>query len=345
MEIAALLIVLVLILILPFLVHKVEEELEIFLCLMGAVTVSLTGKWSIGLILKATGWHSMRIALAVLAAGFVFAYTKRYIGRGVGYVLARRSGRTFFFLLVLVLGLVSSLITAIVASLILVEIIGLLKLDRETETSLTVIACFSIGLGACLTPIGEPLSAIAVGNLSGPPLHAGFFFMVGLVGAPVLFGVFALSMWAGFLHGHKVRTHTLSIIGPRENARRITIRAIKIYIFMIGLFFLGAGYEVIINTYIVRMHHYALYFINVVSAVLDNATLAAAEVGPKLDIVKIKAILLSLLVSGGILIPGNIPNIIAANKLGIGSRAWARTGVPVGVVMLGIYFIWVLLGW
>ncbi len=345
MEIPALLIILLLILLLPFLIRRVERNLEIFLFLMGGLAVTMTAKWSMALVLKATGWHSLGIAVTVLAAGFLFARCKVYIGKGVEFILTRRSGRTFFFLLTMVLGLISSVITAIVAALILVEVVATLKLDRRTETDFTVIACFSIGLGACLTPIGEPLSAIAVGNLSGPPLNAGFFFMIGLIGWPVLVGVFALSMWAGFLHGRKVRTQTLSDMGPREDMRRITIRAIKVYLFMIGLFFLGAGYEVIINTYIIHLHHHYLYFINMISAILDNATLAAAEIGPKLDITKIRSILLSLLVAGGMLIPGNIPNIIASNKLGIGSRAWARTGVPVGLVLLVFYFVWILLGW
>ena len=48
--------------------------------------------------------------------------------------------------------------------------------------------------------------------------------------------------------------------------------------------------------------------------------------------------ILSLLVSGGMLIPGNIPNIVSAGALRIGSAAWAKIGVPMGLVMLGIYF-------
>ena len=52
----------------------------------------------------------------------------------------------------------------------------------------------------------------------------------------------------------------------------------------------------------------------------------------------IKAILLGLLISGGMLIPGNIPNIIAAGKLNITSLEWARFGVPVGLIaMVGIF--------
>jgi predicted cation transporter len=48
---------------------------------------------------------------------------------------------------------------------------------------------------------------------------------------------------------------------------------------------------------------------------------------------------MGLLVSGGMLIPGNIPNIIAAGKLGITSREWARVGVPLGFAAMTIYFV------
>jgi predicted cation transporter len=54
---------------------------------------------------------------------------------------------------------------------------------------------------------------------------------------------------------------------------------------------------------------------------------------------QVRAILMGLLISGGMLIPGNIPNIIAASKLGIHSREWARVAVPIGLVVLLLYYI------
>ena len=38
------------------------------------------------------------------------------------------------------------------------------------------------------------------------------------------------------------------------------------------------------------------------------------------------------------LIPGNIPNIVAAGTLRIGAGSWAKIGIPMGLVLLGIYF-------
>ena len=76
-----------------------------------------------------------------------------------------------------------------------------------------------------------------------------------------------------------------------------------------------------------------------ISAVLDNATLAAAEISPQMDVLQIEAILMGLLVSGGMLIPGNIPNIIAASKLRISSTEWAKVGVPFGLVVMVIFYV------
>jgi len=73
--------------------------------------------------------------------------------------------------------------------------------------------------------------------------------------------------------------------------------------------------------------------------VLDNATLAAAEISPALSLPQITSALMGLLIAGGMLIPGNIPNIIAAGRLEITSREWAGVGVPLGLVLMVFFFI------
>lgn len=76
-----------------------------------------------------------------------------------------------------------------------------------------------------------------------------------------------------------------------------------------------------------------------ISAILDNATLTAAEISSKMITSQISAILMGLLISGGMLIPGNIPNIISASKMKIKSREWARLGIPLGLVIMIVYFV------
>ena len=101
-----------------------------------------------------------------------------------------------------------------------------------------------------------------------------------------------------------------------------------------ALIFLGAGFKPLIDTYLLKLPSQILFWVNMVSAILDNATLAAAEIGPSLSVAQIKSALLGLLISGGMLIPGNIPNIIAAHSLRIKSTEWAKLGVPLGLIIM-----------
>ncbi len=41
----------------------------------------------------------------------------------------------------------------------------------------------------------------------------------------------------------------------------------------------------------------------------------------------------------GILIPGNIPNIVSAGRLKISMKEWAVIGVPLGFLLLVVYFV------
>ena len=116
------------------------------------------------------------------------------------------------------------------------------------------------------------------------------------------------------------------------------IRAGKVYLFIMALVFLGEGFKPLILEYIIHIPAEALYWVNMVSAVLDNATLAAAEISPALSLEQMTGALVALLISGGMLIPGNIPNIIAAGKLGISMRDWAKTGIPLGLALMALFF-------
>ncbi|HZH82639.1 MAG TPA: DUF1646 family protein, partial [Phototrophicaceae bacterium] len=119
-----------------------------------------------------------------------------------------------------------------------------------------------------------------------------------------------------------------------EKLSEVFIRAAKVYLFVMALIFLGAGFKPLIDSYLLKLPSQILFWVNMISAILDNATLAAAEIGPSLSTAQIKSALLGLLVSGGMLIPGNIPNIIAAHALHIKSTEWAKLGFPLGLVIM-----------
>jgi predicted cation transporter len=50
-----------------------------------------------------------------------------------------------------------------------------------------------------------------------------------------------------------------------------------------------------------------------------------------------------LLIAGGMLIPGNIPNIVAAGRLKISMKEWAVIGLPIGLVIMAVFFVILIL--
>ncbi len=386
--IIGLIVILVLVLALPFLVKKIEHNLEFFLFVMGLAATIVSGVLGKELVVEVLENRFLyMITAAVLIAGLLFKFLKDKVKDGVDFILKYIPLKIFLFLITVVLGLVSSIITAIIASLVLVEIISVLPLSRREKVNLNIIACFSIGLGAALTPIGEPLSTITVSKL-----NADFWYLLQEIGIFVIPGVLAMGLLGAYYVGGRRLTEKEAAVDSAEQAdslpptdgiaregeeksspvqalaaaeakaaaaetaaaemlaaeeevieeesyQGVFLRAFKIFVFVMALELLGAGFKPIIDTYVIYFDSRLLYWVNMVSAVLDNATLAAAEISAKMTSSQIQAILMGLIISGGMLIPGNIPNIVSAGKLKIGSREWARLGVPLGLVLMVIYFV------
>jgi predicted cation transporter len=346
------------VLVLPFKVKRVEENLEVFLfiCGVAALTISsfaiLEGEtfgWTPEIIIEALTAPVMITTVAgipigivqiVLIVGLIIYLAHSQIHKGIQALVNKVPLHILVFCLICGLGLISSIISAILAAIILVEIICALPLGRQEKIGVTVISCFSIGLGAVLTPLGEPLSTITISKLSGDPYNAGFWFLFELLAIYIIPGVLAMGvLGVVFLKRQGIPTEGLECKLVRENLREVIIRAGKVYLFIMALVFLGEGFKPLILEYIVQIPAEGLYWVNTVSAVLDNATLAAAEIEPSLTEIQIKSALMALLIAGGMLIPGNIPNIIAAGKMGITSKEWARYGLPLGFVLMVIFFM------
>lgn len=332
-------IVLLLVLILPFSLKAVEEHLEPFLFVMGVAAALISHVLNMDLVIKALE-DPINITLAVLIAGLVFRWFQDPIEKGILGLSNKIPSRLFLALTVIILGLISSIITAIIAAIVLVVIVSVLRLDRASEVRLVVLACFSIGLGAALTPIGEPLSTITVSKL-----NEGFFYLFNLIGVDVIVAIIIFGILAALIVKHNTSDEGLEDKESleKESYKEIIVRALNIYLFVMGLTLLGAGFEPFIEKFLLDLSPLILYWINMISAVLDNATLAAAEISPSMDGPTIKAILLGLLISGGMLVPGNIPNIISAGKLKITSSEWAKFGLPVGLIVMAVYFVVILI--
>ncbi|HOA67696.1 MAG TPA: DUF1646 family protein [Methanosarcina thermophila] len=341
----------------PFKIHVIEENLEVFLFVCGIAAMTISGfveipgtetGWRMEIIEEAltSPLHVGEIAgiwigifQIVLIVGLIIYKWHEPIHKVIRKLTDILSVKILGFLLIVVLGLSSSIMSAILASIILVEVVNAMPISRKSKIDLTIIACFSIGLGAALTPLGEPLSTIAVSKLSGEPYHADFMFLFNMLGKYIIPGILAYGIVGMFFLGKvDMKDSGIKAEAYNETLKDVIMRAVKVYLFIMALTFLGDGFKPIIFECFIRIPSTVLYWVNMVSAILDNATLCAAEIGPTMSELQIKSILMGLLIAGGMLIPGNIPNIISAGKLGITSKEWARLGVPMGLVTMGIYF-------
>jgi predicted cation transporter len=314
--------ILLAVLLCPVLVKPVEQNIEIFFLGAGTLASASTGQWGREL-LHAALTEPIPLTIAVLVFGIAARQLRPLLDRGVARLVKSVSPRWIYFSLIILLGLLSSVITAVIAALILVEAIALLKLDRRSEIAAVVLACFAIGLGAALTPVGEPLGTIAIAALG-----TDFWYLMRLLGPLVLVGIVivgAISLFLPARYGH-----SLNADAHIEGWSEVFVRAGKVYLFVAGLVGLSWGLRPLVDEYISKMPQAALFWINSISAIVDNATLTAAEIGPSLTAAQQRSVLMGLLISGGMLIPGNIPNIVAAQRLGISSREWARVGLVAG---------------
>ena len=345
------------VLICPFRFRQVEQNLEVFLLGCGIIALTISGfatiegytfGWTTEVVIEAltaplviTTVFGVPVGIVqiVLIFGLFLYFCFNAVHKAIIWTVAHTSIPVFIFLIIVILGLVSSLISAILAALVLVEMVCALPVKRGDKISVTVVACFSIGLGAALTPLGEPLSTIATSRLSGPPYYAGFDFLFNLLGLYIIPGIIALGI-VGMVIYHRsgLSDESLACELRRDSLAEVGIRAVKIYVFIVALIFLGEGFKPLIVQYVVPIPSAGLYWVNMISAVLDNATLAAAEINPVLSELQIKSALMGLIIAGGMLIPGNIPNIISAGKIGITSKEWAKIGIPVGIIAMMIYF-------
>jgi predicted cation transporter len=345
--VAGLGIITLMVLVLPFRVKLVERNLEAFFLLMGILSVTVSGLWSWPLVIEALkapvmiGSLPLGIFQVVLVFGLLIYFFNKPFYAAVTALVGRINLKLFIFLLITVLGLLSSVISVIVTAVLLAEIMAVLPLDREDRIRLTVITCFAVGLGAVLTPLGEPLSVILVQKLAGPPYNAGFTFPFFTFVLYVVPGVVATAIFGAFFVGRRgaSKSHSGPASGYSESIRSIFLRAIKVYIFIAALVLLGEGLKPLIIWFVIKIPAAALFWINMISAVLDNATLTAVEISASMTMSQIVSIILGLLIAGGMLVPGNIPNIVAAARLKINMREWAVIGLPIGLVMMAVYFL------
>ncbi|HKM98990.1 MAG TPA: DUF1646 family protein [Candidatus Binataceae bacterium] len=316
----------------PILVKPIERNVELFFLAAGTVTAAVTGQFSSTLLRTALN-EPIALTSAVLVFGIVFRLLKAHLDRLFSKAIRMFGQRWLCFGLTIILGLLSGFITAVVAALVFAEAISLLRLDRTAEIAATVLGCFAIGLGAAMTPLGMPASTLVLAAL-----HADFWYLARLLGWFVIPGIVLVAIPTLLLPEGEGEP-AIQIVAESDSWAPVLIRAGKVYVFIVGLVALSAGLRPVVDAYVRHLPGALLFWLNTISAVVDNATLAAVEIGPALNPNQQRFALLGLLISGGILIPGNIPNIVAASRLGINSREWAGHGVRTGMLLLILCFV------
>jgi predicted cation transporter len=337
MNAAAAIIILIVLLCGPLILAPLERNLEAYCFVVGLVAVTLAHRWNWPLVSDAAS-EPVLISVVVIVAGILFGYGRPLFDRTFQRLRRHIRRPLLTTLAVLIIALLSSLITAIVAALMLVEMVGLVRLEPARRTHVIIAGCFAVGLGAALTPIGEPLATL-VAHAEG----LRFWELFEMLAPYVIPGVVAASVLAGWL-ARGDYDETAAAVRVHESIVETFVQGVKVFIFIAGLVLISDAYAPMAERLVPQLSRPALFWVNIVSAALDNATLVALEIHHMERQRAIEA-LMSLLISGGMLIQGNIPNIVSAGIFHIPSSRWARMGVPLGLLMLGIYFaVFVALG-
>lgn len=322
----------------------VENHLEIFLLMVGAAAVTISGMWSKEFIYDALN-SPVNVAFIVLVVSIIFNYYSRYIFRVLFVLFRFFEPKYSFAILVFLLGITSSVFSVTVAALVLAEVLQVVNLEREQTVKVTVYACYAIGLGAVLLPLAEPLGLVIYKELAAGPHQADFFFVLKHFFWWIMPAISLMALAAGYTVRNANAQVELHIREDKEDTRSMLRRTWHIYLFVAALTLISTGLRPFADATIARLSGKILFWANSVSVIIDNATLAAIEITPEVTIPNLMYMVIGLAAFGSMLIQGNLPNIVAAEKLGIKSREWARVAVPTGLVLMSGYFValWIVL--
>src|SRR5216684_3864158 len=140
---------LLLLLIGPLAVPLVERNLEAWCFILGVIAATAAHVWSLELIGEAIRAPTS-ITIAVVVAGILFGRFRPVLDHTFEGLRKKLARPALTAISVIVIGLASSLITSIVAALVLIEAIGMLRLGPPSRSRVAVAGCFAIGLGSAL---------------------------------------------------------------------------------------------------------------------------------------------------------------------------------------------------
>jgi predicted cation transporter len=215
------------------------------------------------LVLK--GRESRQITIAVIVAGVLFGLMRERpdscfdrLGRRIRRPVLT-AGSIF------VLALLSSLITVIIAALMLVEVISLLRLGGKHAFESRYPVVLRLGWQPPYPSGRAEIDVMFEASLLRPIELLGPWILPGAAGASILAGYFA----RGAHH------ETPQGIQLRESTYRALLQGGKVYVFIADLVLVSHAYEPVVTKFIPGAIEHIAVLANTISAVLDNATLVS----------------------------------------------------------------------
>lgn len=316
----------------PLVSKEVEDRVEWFSLALGASALTVSWAWSERVVVAALA-RAASLCGALVAGALFFSLTHAPLRRAVQRLAVRFGTRAAVTATVLLSGLATPFITCGVAVLLLVEILSALPLEEERRKEAAVLGCCAVGLGSGLSAVGGPASAVLLGKLSGAAYSVEGPFLFQLVGAWVVPGIIGLAIGAAILAG---KADPQSKPRPEDpfSLWSLLVLTGRLFVFTGGLVLLGEGLTPFIERAFLSLHPGVLYWANGAAAVMDNAAMVAVQISPTMGQDQLRHAFLGILTSGGALLAGDPPNLVAAHKLGIPARTWAGVGVPASAALM-----------
>lgn len=229
----------------PLLIKRIEQNLEVFLFLMGICAVAISRSWHIGIVEEAIQEPLVvGIVLTVLLAGLIAHYIKPDFLRNINsIILDKITMKVILLEIVVVLGLLAAIITPILSFFMLVEAVNHLSLTRKTRAKITILGCLSISLGAALALGDGSSSAIAIARMQGEFPSQGFLPLE-LQSLYIILSILAFGLIAMFFAEENINSIRKQAYGKASTHKRIAIWSARVCMFTGALLLIGVAFGV-----------------------------------------------------------------------------------------------------
>jgi predicted cation transporter len=209
---------------------------------MSLCAVALSRSWRLDIV-EETVREPLFVGavLIILLAGSILRYRRlRFEGLN-HYLLDGITLKVIFFEIVVVLGLFASVITPILPFFVLVEVMNHLPFRRETRAKLTILAGFSICLGAAMALIEEPYSTLCIVKMQGmlPPAS---FLPLELQNLYLILCILALGFVSIFLAEEKVTNVEMRTLQGEVPLKNVVNWSARVCMFAAAILLVGVAF-------------------------------------------------------------------------------------------------------